>query len=361
MFTALSITFYWFALDDTTEFYLFEDAQQFVNTQQKVSTETRKVSDVLLDFPVSSRDQLKSLSEVNTVYFFETDKHDSYFLSYQAHEAAKKIYVVHQFEKDESLDIRPLLIFICLLGIFIFALWLSRILLQVQDQMSQFVESINTRDLATVLRFSELQKVKTITLDALENEQQAIAREKSFSSFLSHEIRHPLTLLGHQLAQFDHMDDLTDQVLIKVTELKTTQQISVKLANTILGLWVSDGKESLSETDLISFLKEWQKNRYYSLTLELETDTFLLPLNEDELNLLMAQIDANFRTYGQEKLSITVTKQAITFANQVNSNPNNENNFGVGSFIINAISAKAGLDAQSTRHEYHYILTMARL
>jgi len=358
LFAALSIVFYWFALDDTAEFYLFEDAEQFISTQQKISSGARKVSDVLLDFSLSNRTQLNNLSEVNTVYFFETEKHDSYFLIYQAHETAKKVYVVHQFDKGESFDIRPLLLYVCLSSLFLFAFWLSHVLSKVRNQLARFVKSINTRDIATELHFSELDTVKKVTLSALENEQQAIAREKAFSSFLSHEIRHPLTLLGHQLSQFDHMDDLTEQVLMKVAELKTTQQTSVKLANTILGLWVTGDKENQSSTDFISFLNHWQKKYSDSLLVEIKADTFFVSLNEDELNLLMAQIDSNFRTYGEGNLSITVCKNSVSFSNRINTKPNNENNFGVGTFIINALSAKAGISVAIKRVRHRYTLLL---
>ncbi|WP_372767670.1 hypothetical protein [Pseudoalteromonas sp.] len=360
LLAATATTLYWFALDHTSEFYLFDDAQHFAENGQKVQSHSRFVSDNLDDIPVSIRKQFSEVTKHNHVYLITTEYHDNYLLAYRDTINSPTIYAAHQFDKNATLDIRPILLLICLLGMLSFALWLSTILHELDSQMALFVKHINAGDCHSPLRFSELETAKQLTLEAISNEHQAVSREKSFSSFLSHEIRHPLTLLGHQLAQFDHIDSLTEQVLNHIDELKKTQQKTVKLANTILSLWVNDNETHIVEIDVVKELEKWRNTTNSSLSLSIDPSPFLILLSDREFELLISQIETNFQKYGEGVLSISISEQSIIFTNRINPKPNSEGNFGIGTFIIDALACKAGLTFQQRSSETHYSLLLMK-
>ncbi|WMN60666.1 hypothetical protein NI389_04975 [Pseudoalteromonas xiamenensis] len=350
LWLCIATQFYWSALDETAEYYVFEDAYQFVEIPTRIKTSFRIVSDEVEDFPPEIQKRFKNLAmPIDEVQYLSTQGHDVYYLKHHPSKGLDAVFVLHQFAKADSQDIRPLLLVIMLISLLCFALWLLSVIQRVRAPLAQFTQNIQQGQENALVKFEEFQSAQNITLAALASQKQQIEQQKAFASFLSHEVRHPITKLGHQLAQFDHMDELSIETLKQIDALKTTQKETVQLSNTILNLLdVHAPDEKTSCSDLVIELFNWGNSTPFPCQIDTQFEQFPVSLNTEDFALLLNQVNTNMQRYGSGSLRVRLNTNELVFENDIASGRVTSQGFGVGLFIVHAVARKMGWRVEST-------------
>ncbi|WP_462151866.1 histidine kinase [Pseudoalteromonas xiamenensis] len=356
----IATQFYWSALDETAEYYVVEDAYQFAEIPTRIKTSFRIVSDDLKDFPLEFQKRFKNHAlPTDEVQYLSTQGHDFYYLKHHPSKGLEAVYVLHQFAKSDSQDIRPLLLVIMLLSLLCFALWLLGVIQRVRAPLAQFTQNIQQGQENALVKFEEFQSAQNITLAALAIQKQQIEQQKAFASFLSHEVRHPITKLGHQLAQFDHMDELSLETLKQIDALKTTQKETVQLSNTILNLLdVHAPTEERGSSDLVIELFNWGNSTPFPCEIDTQLEHFIVSLNTEDLALLLNQVNTNMQRYGSGCLRVRLNTHELVFENDIKPGRVSSQGFGVGLFIVHAVARKVGWRVESTKVGECFHLTL---
>lgn len=348
----LSLAIYWFALDDTSEFYMYQDGLDFIATKKPVDTEFKTIASRINELNIQDQQVFEQLAEVNSVWLISDDYSDRYYLKYQTAPDSPMVYIVHRFDSDDSFDIRPYLVGILVLSSLVLSGVVLRVLAVTRKQTDLFVDSIKQLDTVAPHLFEEFSLAQQVISKEITEKHQAVDREKLFASFLSHEIRHPLTLMGHQISRFDQLDNMSQKVLSLVAQIKQSQQHTVGLSEAILSLWQED--TPIQTCELVYTLKTWQQASSLDITLDCDCTEFYTKLSQPQFELLLSEIGANFSKYGQGQLLVSMTDSSLSFTNRIKAQANSLKSYGVGSFIIKAIAHKAGWQSsqQIVREEY---------
>jgi signal transduction histidine kinase len=356
--SGLVVYYYVYALDETAAYYLLEDAMDFDIDPIEIHTPFRHVSDSLASMPTAVQSLLSEPKALNEVQFVQLGTLDTYYLRYPT--TVGEVYVVHQFNETDSEDIRATVFTVLLVSFLLFAVWVTRTIQRFNRNVNGFVENIKTQQANYPVEFEELNWAQQKIHAAAQQERDLVQREKAFSAFLSHEIRHPMTLLGHQLAQFDHQDGLPLDVLDLIDELKQTQRQTVTLSNTILSLWGEQQQRASSEhIDLVRLLALWCAKAPFDVDWRCELQRLDCELTTELMSLLLAQISSNFQKYGEGKLMVNLTHEQLLFSNSKRrDNQAHADSFGVGTFIMQAIANKAGWACLSQSTDTHFMVNM---
>ncbi|CCQ12581.1 sensory transduction protein kinase [Pseudoalteromonas luteoviolacea B = ATCC 29581] len=343
LLASMALFYYWSALDDTAEYYLFEDAFEFLAEPIEKKTQFRSVVATKSALNQQQQHLFDTYPEHNVVHFVELPEYDVYLLNYT--EQGNEVFVVHQFEKTASHDIRPILFSLFLLGIVCILVWFGWQLGHIKRQLRNFTENVEYATARHDVVFDELTLAQNKILDARAKEHAVLEREKAFSQFLSHEIRHPLSLLGNHLAAFSQMDNLSLAALNIIDRIQFTQQDMMKLSNAILTLW-SPEKSALQPTnDLVCVVQSWIETQSLPIQFTCSVESLPIALSLEHLQLALSQITTNYRKYGQGELTIGLSRQCLTFTNsKKNRRETDVEGTGVGLFILRAVAAKAGGD-----------------
>lgn len=354
---------YNFALDDTAEFYLFEDAENalFMRREgfvaERFNSDFRQIYWQLKDIPLTIYEKLMALGpfDSNNPVFIATPEQDIYFLAYQSltpmgvldkgdvlHSGdSVMVYVLHRFDKKESIDFGPVFIalglsaFLLVFTVIIAVIYSLKGQLKLLSNQLKFLPEDDqsgkdyqaggnyqpgeNKDDRPSLFIDEFQQVLSSVKNYYSEQQTAIKREQEFSSYLSHELRQPLAKLNANLARIDQLDDLPYPLVVILEDVKGVSESLNQLSDAILQLW-QDEREHQEKVEFIGFVKQLKTQFHQTplpLTFSYCTKALWLKTNPSLAKLLIKQLINNSLQYGDSSIEVTVNNAGIKICNDV--------------------------------------------
>lgn len=266
------------AMDDTTDYYMYYDAQ--------VLSEYYQVTDNIVEFDAGRKeyywgvkrlpkryqlllginDEQMKLTSNDTQIFQLADK-TVYILPYYSDEKAELFFVLHLFDvKNEAMFYQSwqnafiALVTLLLLVVILYSLHTNRQITRQLADFSHWIQSMSR------LEYSELQRhnlPETISFEELvhsanflqaslltqydlqQKQQTLLTREKYFLSSLSHELRTPMAIMAAALTLLSKSDDLNRKDKNKIAKLNKAHLNMKQLTNTLLQLW--RGQQGLTQ------------------------------------------------------------------------------------------------------------------
>jgi signal transduction histidine kinase len=382
------------ALDSTSAFYLFEDGQQAFQAYQSgiavssLNTEFKQFYPDTSPLPdevkswLNNQDVINSKDVIkNEVSLILTTEEDIYLLPYQENNNAPVIYVVHRFEKQETQDISPVLFVVSFAVLFLmFALmWLVVKRLQQQSKkLSGALQDVAQSDIPVNFDIQEFQRIYDDVRKAYEQRLKVLQREKHYSAFLSHEIRHSLAAINANIEKLDQIDGFPLDALAPMGEAKHQSNELQRLANAILALWQTQRLTS-SSIVVAQELKAISKQLDFGelqLNWQINVPDLELQCDPDLFHLLARQLLQNAIQYAESSLTINLTDGQLTLSNDVctgnalsgnhpvSNNPvsiNKEYGHQVGMYLIEKICDTMGWQFQvsNLKSEFKVVIAFA--
>jgi len=279
VFSAVIVFMRYSAMDDTTDYYMYYDAQ--------VLSEYYQVTDKIIEFDTGRKEYYWGVKRLPKRYQLLLEINDNqsklaldeshiykladkiiYILPYYSVEKAEIFFVLHLFDlKDEAIFYQSwqnafiLLVTLLLLLVIFYSLHTNRQITRQMTDFSLWIQSMSR------LEYVELQRQKTpesLSFDELVNsanflqsslltqyelqhkEQALLTREKHFLSSLSHELRTPMAIMAAALTLLNNSDAITAKDKNTLVKLNKAHLTMKQLTNTLLQLW--RGQQDLAHT-----------------------------------------------------------------------------------------------------------------
>mgnify|MGYP000078031466 CR=1 FL=1 len=359
----VSIVSYHFALDDTSEFYLIEDAENALFLIEQglghdlLNTEFRQIFLSVNDLPADIKEAINTnIMDVNRTIFIATQFQDIYVLPYSPTNEKAELYVVHSFEKDESINIASYYLITGLMAFFMLAIVIKLLINRIDQQtqlMAMKIGHLTTPfdEQVNQLIFSDYQHTFDVIKQHYSAEKKSIYREKEFASFLSHELRQPLSRMSNSLSLIDQIDNLPFRSLAVIDDIKSTNKQLSQLTNIILQLWQDSANEK-TEIDLVPLLEESFKmfaSSSVSLNTQIQDRHVKIFANVELVNLMLKQLLQNSMQYADTKVLIKLTDEQLHISNDVRSSCASLLNervkthgYGIGLVMVNKVCRLLG-------------------
>ena len=322
---------YHFALDDTAEFYLIEDAENALFFMSRglghdfVNSEFRQSYLTIEQLPADIKATVKAtMPPVNQAVFIASPLYDSYVLPYSPSGETADIYVVHRFAKDDSINIIPYQLLIGLLAFFALALVVKFVVTRIGRQTQLMASKISRLTSASngpesPLVFADYQYAFNVIEQYYQAQHQALSREKDFASFLSHELRQPLARMTNNLSLLDQIDQLPLRSLAIIADMKLTNKALSQLTTMVLQLW-QNSTEHKTSVEFTALLTEHIR-LFDETRLTIDTQIVASPVtilaNVNMVALLLKQLLQNSKQYAATKVLIELSARQLKISNDV--------------------------------------------
>jgi len=346
---------YHFALDDTAEFYLIEDAENALFFMSQglghdfVNSEFRQSYLTIEQLPADIKATVKAnMPPVNQAILIASPLYDSYVLPYSSSGEIADIYIVHRFAKDDSINILPYQLLIGLLAFFTLALVVKFVVTRIGQQTQLMANKISRLTSASngpesPLVFADYQYAFNVIEQYYQAQHQALSREKDFASFLSHELRQPLARMANNLSLLDQIDQLPLRSLAVIDDMKLTNKALSQLTIMVLQLW-QNSTEHKTSVEFTALLTE-HLGLFDDTRLTIETQIVASPVtiraNVNMVALLLKQLLQNSKQYAATKVLIELSARQLKISNDVRTNSNatlSENSqihgYGIGLVMV---------------------------
>jgi len=265
-FTALISFMNWSGMDDTTEYYMFYEAE--------VLTEHYQPNQAIVEFDTGRKEYYWGKSNLPAHYLkliegevvepdeaslFFAEEQYIYILPFSLPAQNTVFYVIHIFNQDDyaksnqsvrlSLSLLSFLLFVLLI------FFVTRLNRKVTDQVSLFEQwmtkiseqSANAYpDLAIPekIDFSELAQAANQLKGSLQSqyelrqiEKERVKREKDFLSSLSHELRTPISVIAAAIAVLKKRNQLSEKDAKVIDKLARANGNMKLMTGTLLQVW----------------------------------------------------------------------------------------------------------------------------
>jgi len=346
---------YHFALDDTAEFYLIEDAENALFFMSQglghdfVNSEFRQSYLTIEQLPADIKATVKAnMPPVNQAILIASPLYDSYVLPYSSSGEIADIYIVHRFAKDDSINILPYQLLIGLLAFFTLALVVKFVVTRIGQQTQLMANKISRLTSASnapesPLAFADYQYAFNVIEQYYQAQHQALSREKDFASFLSHELRQPLARMTNNLSLLDQIDQLPLGSLAVIDDMKLTNKALSQLTIMVLQLW-QNSNEHKTSVEFTALLTE-HLGLFDETRLTIETQIVASPVtiqaNVNMVALLLKQLLQNSKQYAATKVLIELSARQLKISNDVRTDSNatlSENSqihgYGIGLVMV---------------------------
>ncbi|ESP94296.1 MULTISPECIES: HAMP domain-containing histidine kinase [Pseudoalteromonas] len=337
---------YHFAWDDTTEHYLYQDLDLALSGQLSMPViSDEKYIGILANMPVEFQHILSTHDvEFEHTFLLPSATGDMYILKSEGH-SGEPLYVIHFFSHQNSPSLLP--IFLILSGFMLFPTgflaW--RIWRSISLDINVLKYSLE-KDNEHTIRFVELAEIQSSLKMARFAQLHAQQQERLFSSFLSHEVRTPLTRVNNSISRLQQIDDIPLDALDVIDELEAGQRELAETADAVL-LLCQPNKAKLECKALLPILSRWQK-QWAQRGLEIEllgTEQISEQTIQPKLFwLLLTQVAKNALQHGDGKLIVRCLKHGLEFENARDCTRTNSGH-GLGSKIIMQVSECFGWKA----------------
>ena len=322
---------YHFALDDTAEFYLIEDAENTLFFMSQglghdfVNSEFRQSYLTIEQLPADIKATVKAnMPPVNQAILIASPLYDSYVLPYSSSGEIADIYIVHRFAKDDSINILPYQLLIGLLAFFTLALVVKFVVTRIGQQTQLMANKISRLTSASnapesPLVFADYQYAFNVIEQYYQAQHQALSREKDFASFLSHELRQPLARMANNLSLLDQIDQLPLRSLAVIDDMKLTNKALSQLTIMVVQLW-QNSTEHKTSVEFTALLTE-HLGLFDDTRLTIETQIVASPVtiraNVNMVALLLKQLLQNSKQYAATKVLIELSARQLKISNDV--------------------------------------------
>ena len=360
-------------MDDTAEFYLYEDAQQALSLNKNnawrdsFNTEFRQVYWQLEQLPPPIIHLLDSQPiGLNIPLLLQTPRQDIYLLAFQEAVEDPVIYVVHRFDKSQSLDFFPLFILFGLLAffaIFVVMVWVIKGIKSQANILSSQLQTISpaSPERSDALFINEFNQIISSVRGYYNAQQQAINREREVSNYLSHELRQPLAKLSINLSLMDQLDDLPYESITVLEQLKMVNQELHQLSESILQLW-QDSRETTEVIDLNSVVTKIigkLSPTALKINYKVSSSPVRLETNPSLATLAINQLIRNSHQYADSYITVEITKRHLVINNDIkNVLPQTiafkQFGYGMGLVMVRKICevVRWRIDVQQQQHIY---------
>ncbi|WP_105169475.1 sensor histidine kinase [Pseudoalteromonas sp. T1lg23B] len=355
---------YEFALDDSAAHYLYYDAEQ-VNSQRltlPISDEFKLITQSHAELPDYVVQAWRSGQlAINQVTLLRQANQDIYVLPWQQPNSnVSPLFVLHFFDPQDTLPITPWLTLL-LAACSLLALYtVIRSTLKINKQINALTEFVNTnKQSSEVTRFKEFSAFYDALKLSRQAEQLAHQKERLLSTYLSHEVRTPLTHIQHSIARLQQQDDLP---LEAVDILLTLEQAQHRLSDTssaVLALWQTDIEKQLIDIRaVIRRVAARYDNQHFQIILELNPHEVILPLHTPLCELLLTQAIENAQRHGKPPLTIKLTPETLTLHNAQSAQNQDTSGTGLGSMLIQQICTRLDWHRSISVTTQDYTLTI---
>lgn len=268
------------AMDDTTDYYLFYDAQ--------VMSEFYQINDEIVEFDLGIKEYYWGVSRLpehyqkllglskedpqvktNETYIYQYNNKFIYILPYLAVDKGEVFFVIHLFDiKNEAMFYQSwqntfvLLATLGLLLVIFYSLYTNR---QISRQMTEFHQWVKSVEHLNYQQLQQQSLPKTLTFEELvdsaqglqnsiatqyqlqQNQQALLEREKHFLSSLSHELRTPIAIISAAVTLLKKSDKLLPKDIAKLDKLNNANLSMKQLSHTLLQLW--RGQKSIGNSE----------------------------------------------------------------------------------------------------------------
>ena len=322
---------YHFALDDTAEFYLIEDAENTLFFMSQglghdfVNSEFRQSYLTIEQLPADIKATVKAnMPPVNQAILIASPLYDSYVLPYSSSGEIADIYIVHRFAKDDSINILPYQLLIGLLAFFTLALVVKFVVTRIGQQTQLMASKISRLTSASngpesPLVFADYQYAFNVIEQYYQAQHQALSREKDFASFLSHELRQPLARMTNNLSLLDQIDQLPLRSLAIIADMKLTNKALSQLTTMVLQLWQNstEHKTSVEFTALLTeHIRLFDETRL-TIDTQIVASPVTILVNVNMVALLLKQLLQNSKQYAATKVLIELSARQLKISNDV--------------------------------------------
>jgi len=365
---------YNFALDDTTEFYLYEDAKLAVNLHNEqtlddsFNNDFRQVYWQLNQLPLDIKSLLHDdKPPLNTPLLLQSDTQDIYLLAFKDNHEDNMIYIVHRFEKSDSIDVFPLFIMFgiaAFVALFVVMLWIiSRIKSQTNILVNQL--KITADAPAHSLYIEEFHQAISSVKTYYSAQQDSINREREFSNYLSHELRQPMARLSTNLSLVDQLDDLPLESIALLEDMRRVSEELTQLSESILLLWQDSREpdETVDLNEIINHLNPDFSDSNLSFRCKTPSQPVYLTTNHLLVKLVINQLIKNCHQYALSYVEIELTAHGLTITNDlINVEPQivlpKQFGYGMGLIMVKNICRVLHWDIESRQNDNQYSVSL---
>lgn len=365
---------YWWGLDDSSEYYLFKDAEWAVHWYQSrgelpESNEFRQYFMSLNELPDIYRNKLKEPLLDYHYEVIETQSAAVYLLAYPMIDGeSQRLYVAHHFPQDDD-PVAGMTLFelavIVSLAVFGLALLVAALI------NSKIIEAVgellvwangDKRD-KPQLRFAELQQVAGQLYESIAASNEQIQQEAEFVRSLAHELRTPLAIVSAALDILE-TKTLENDIASKVDKIRQATNAMSATSDTLLRVWMEDDqlepRRPVKVRDLVAqILAEQQEAMQNEQAVELSIAENVQPLlPQQSFRIVAANLLQNALRHGSSGIVLIRAEQDFfEISNAVNSDSNQDQSttgYGVGQFIVAKIAAQYGWHFETVVGESRY-------
>ncbi|WP_448547688.1 sensor histidine kinase [Thalassotalea fusca] len=375
-FTALISFMNWSGMDDTTEYYMFYEAE--------VLTEHYQPNQTVVEFDSGRKEYywgknnlparyIKLIEEDNieldeaSLFFVENQY--IYILPFSLPALNTVFYVIHIFSQDDyaksNQSVRLSLSFVSFLLFVLLIFLVTRLNRKVTDQINLFdrwmtkisEQSANAYPDTAIpekINFRELVKAASRLKTSLQSqyelrqiESERVKREKDFLSSLSHELRTPISVIAAAIAVLKKRNQLSEKdakVLDKLARANSNMKL---MTGTLLQVWrkqkSANEPVNLVLSEQLAHLVE-ESEVYCSATVQFHLDICSHEPIQADISLIEITLGNLLRNACQytadNNVHISVTQSTVTVSNafeQEHQHIDLNYGFGFGLYLVETI------------------------
>ena len=339
---------YYFALDDTTEHYLEQDARQafeMLNENMDITPLNnefrqfyRNWEEVPLEIKQTFDLRLPPANQANLVLM---DKKDLYLMHYRPTSNSLAVFVVHQFDIEDSVDVVPVFILNAFIAFVLLFVAIFSIINRVNGQLRTLTRMLHQlegdiEENTGTLSIREFDNIYHAIKDSYQLRANSIRRERQFSGILSHEIRQPLAKLNAYVEKLDQLDNFPLEAINILQDVKRTNSEVQNISNAILNLWNTQRLKIQSITPFVLLTEMLSSDKYRDVDFNVQPEAKNLKLEaNDILFLLMSrQLVDNALQYHEQSIQISLSGEQLIVSNDLSKNKVNAKDYGFGLGLV---------------------------
>lgn len=217
---------------------------------------------------------------------------------------------------------------------------------------SQKTEKVDSALLATIQE-QDVKRIAEELWHALEQRSQLLERQVAFNQGMAHELRTPLQVMTHSTELLSHSFEALNNNRA-FTRLNKSVERMHRLSNGLL--WLTSEQDFNSSNNVLQLLdmalqKFSDITNTHNINVSINTDSqFEIKMPEEVLELIVFNLLNNIIHHGRLSSTtvpwhITITKQTVTFTNDISETSSAEDNterFGVGLTLVSNLSKRFG-------------------
>jgi len=328
---AIVYNMYEWGLDDSSEFYLLEDAkwaEQIISSEIELP-DNNEFRHFYLSINSLPKKYISQLDEaLDTHFFFLEDERNSYYgLQYRL-DKGSQLFVIHVFPIEANGEGVSLLQVGLMMSAGLIALMLLAAL-AIHQRIAQSMQSLfrvsnaSQFDITSVNDFTEINTIVNALTKLIADLDNKNKQERLFIQTLSHELRTPMATIQVAL-ELLFKKELSEKVTNKLEIIFSSNKQMQSLSHDLLTLWSDTKVENNEIIDIehsidLSIAELDQvfscKNRFDISTLDKTTNSTYVKATNLHLGLLLNNLIKNAIVYSDGKIKVRYDRHHIEIIN----------------------------------------------